>query len=86
MSQPDRLATGLLRPGGRLAVFWNVGRSPDALARAFSEVYRRVLPNTPYANSPGDPLVAYEPIFTRAAGGSFTITYATVAITACRRQ
>ena len=34
----------VLRPGGRLAVFWNTGQPPAALEEAFAEVYRRVLP------------------------------------------
>lgn len=33
----------VLRPGGRLAVFWNTGRPPMGLEEAFAEVYRRVL-------------------------------------------
>src|ERR1700689_4372459 len=57
-------AAQLLRPGGRLAVFWYVGRPPTGLAQAFSEVYRRVLPDTPFANSPRDPVVAYQRLLT----------------------
>jgi SAM-dependent methyltransferase len=60
-------AAGLLRPGGRLAVFWNVGQPPPDLAGAFAEVYQRVLPDTPFARTPSDPLAAYEQLFTRAA-------------------
>jgi SAM-dependent methyltransferase len=60
-------AAGLLRPDGRLAVFWNVGQPPPDLARAFSEVYRRVLPATPFAATPSDPLAAYERLFTKVA-------------------
>ena len=37
-------AAELLRPGGRLAVFWNTGQPPASLGEAFAEVYRRVLP------------------------------------------
>ncbi|MGZ4288410.1 MAG: class I SAM-dependent methyltransferase [Solirubrobacteraceae bacterium] len=37
-------AAEVLRPGGRLAVFWNTGQPPVALDEAFAEVYRRVLP------------------------------------------
>ena len=37
-------AAEVLRPGGRLAVFWNTGRPPAGLEEAFAEVYRRVLP------------------------------------------
>lgn len=47
-----RKAAEVLRPGGRLAVFWNVAQPPEELARAFADVYRRVetgLPFTPWA-------------------------------------
>jgi SAM-dependent methyltransferase len=40
-------AARVLRPGGRLAVFWNMARPPAELARAFAEVYARVAPGTP---------------------------------------
>ena len=60
-------AAKLLRPDGRLAVFWNIGQPPPDLARAFSEVYQRVLPDTPFARAPSDPLVAYEQFFTKTA-------------------
>jgi hypothetical protein len=36
-------AAEVLRPGGRLAVFWNTRQPPAALEEAFAEVYRRVL-------------------------------------------
>ncbi|WP_354637713.1 class I SAM-dependent methyltransferase [Kitasatospora camelliae] len=42
-------AAEVLRPGGRLAVFWNVEQPPSALAEAFAEVYRRLLPDSPAA-------------------------------------
>ena len=60
-------AGGLLRPGGRLAVFWNIGQPPPDLGVAFSEVYQRVLPDTPFAATPIDPLAAYDRLFTKAA-------------------
>jgi SAM-dependent methyltransferase len=37
-------AAEVLRPGGRLAVFWNTGQPPASLEEAFVEVYRRFLP------------------------------------------
>ena len=61
-------AAELLRPRGRLAVFWNVGQPPLDLSRAFSEVYRRVLPDTPFAGGLADPLAAYERFFATTAG------------------
>jgi SAM-dependent methyltransferase len=36
-------AAQVLRPGGRLAVFWNSFRPPIDVDKAFAEVYRRVL-------------------------------------------
>ncbi|MFI6284673.1 class I SAM-dependent methyltransferase [Streptomyces sp. NPDC051018] len=35
-------AAGALRPGGRLAVFWNAGLPGPGTVEAFAEVYRRV--------------------------------------------
>jgi SAM-dependent methyltransferase len=37
-------AASVLRPGGRLCLFWNVGHYPDDLADALQAAYRRVLP------------------------------------------
>jgi SAM-dependent methyltransferase len=48
-------AAEVLRPGGRLAVFWNAAQPPVELAEAFAAVYRKVLPNAPVANPPADP-------------------------------
>jgi len=42
----DRAAR-VLRPGGRLAVFWNAFQPSPEVAEAFSEVYARVLPGVP---------------------------------------
>jgi SAM-dependent methyltransferase len=40
-------AAAVLRPGGRLALFWNAFEPPAALRKAFGEVQDRVLPDTP---------------------------------------
>jgi SAM-dependent methyltransferase len=40
-------AAAVLRPGGRLAVFWNVFEPPAELREAFAGVYRRALPDSP---------------------------------------
>ncbi|WP_371750458.1 class I SAM-dependent methyltransferase [Streptomyces sp. NBC_01283] len=40
-------AAQILRPGGRIAVFWNVLKPPPAITEAFTAVYRRVLPDMP---------------------------------------
>jgi SAM-dependent methyltransferase len=41
-------AAAVLRPGGRLAVFWNAFDPPKDLREAFAEVFRRVLPDSPF--------------------------------------
>jgi len=42
-------AAEVLRPGGRLAVFWNAFDSSADLREAFGEVFRRALPDSPLA-------------------------------------
>lgn len=42
-----RQAARVLRPGGRLAVFWNVAEPQSGLAEAFGEVYRAAVPDNP---------------------------------------
>ena len=45
-----RKAAEVLRPGGRLAVFWNVGRPAADAASAVDEVYARLAPDAePYS-------------------------------------
>jgi SAM-dependent methyltransferase len=63
-------AARVLRPGGRLALFWNVAQFPPALADAAAEAFRRVLPDMPLlgAGLKGG-LDAYQPILTKAADG-----------------
>lgn len=40
-------AARVLRPGGRLTVFWNAFQLPPELDEAFTAVFRRVLPESP---------------------------------------
>jgi SAM-dependent methyltransferase len=40
-------AARTLRPGGRLAVFWNAFQPPPDVAEAFAAVYRKVMPDSP---------------------------------------
>lgn len=40
-------AAHILRPHGRLSVFWNGGEAPADLAESFATVYRRRLPDLP---------------------------------------
>jgi SAM-dependent methyltransferase len=62
-------AAEALKPGGRLAVFWNVFQPAPELARAFAEVYRRVAPDLPFRPWADDPLDLYGGIFGKAADG-----------------
>jgi SAM-dependent methyltransferase len=41
-------AAEALRPGGRLAVFWNVFQPPPDVGEGFSAVYRQVMPDLPF--------------------------------------
>jgi SAM-dependent methyltransferase len=40
-------AAQALRPGGRLAVFWNAFQPPPGLGEAFAGVHRQVMPDSP---------------------------------------
>ncbi len=40
-------AAQVLRPGGRLAVFWNTFQPPPGLGQAFARVYHQVMPGAP---------------------------------------
>lgn len=42
-------ATRVLRPGGRLAAFWNAFQLPTDVAEAFAAAFRRVVPDAPFA-------------------------------------
>lgn len=41
-------AARVLRPGGRLALFWNMFRPSPEINEAFSAAYRRAMPDLPY--------------------------------------
>ena len=58
-----------LRPGGRLAVFWNASQPPPDLAEAFAAVFRRVLPDSPLFQRPVPGAEAYSGLSAKAAGG-----------------
>jgi SAM-dependent methyltransferase len=64
-------AAQVLRPGGRLAVFWNVFEPPPEVAEAFAAVYRRVLPDSPLGRAPRPvtPRGPYSVFTAKAAGG-----------------
>jgi SAM-dependent methyltransferase len=61
-------AAEVLRPGGRLAVFWNASGPPEDLRLAFAEVLERVLPASPFGRFWARPAVeAYRVGCVRAA-------------------
>ena len=63
-------AAAALRPGGRLALFWNAFEPPAALREAFGEVYQRVQPGSPFGGFWKRPaLDAYRAGCERAADG-----------------
>ena len=63
-----RRAAEVLRPGGLLAVFWNVQRLPPELVGAFNAVYARIAPGSPFARQGGEPLLIRRIV--KADGGS----------------
>ena len=62
-------AAQVLRPGGRLAVFWNSFRPPAGVDEAFSAVNRRVLPGSPLSREAMPGPDAYSALCTKAADG-----------------
>jgi SAM-dependent methyltransferase len=61
-------AAAVLRPGGRLAVFWNAFDPPKDLREAFGEVFRRALPDSPFTSFLARPAVdAYRVLCERVA-------------------
>jgi SAM-dependent methyltransferase len=63
-------AAQVLRPGGRLALFWNVDQPPPEVADALAAVYQRVLPDAPFNLQPTrQALDGYQGLFTKAADG-----------------
>jgi SAM-dependent methyltransferase len=62
-------ALRVLRPGGRLALFWNAAQPPAQLATAFAEVYTRLVPDLPVGRAPAADEEPYGTIIDRAADG-----------------
>jgi SAM-dependent methyltransferase len=62
-------AAAALRPGGRLAVFWNAFQPPADLNAAFGAVYRRVLPDLPMLHTGMPGADGYAVLGDRAADG-----------------
>jgi SAM-dependent methyltransferase len=62
-------AARVLRPGGRLAVFWNAAQLPPELAAASAEVYRTVQPGLPFNPWTRPVIEAYQFMCGKAADG-----------------
>ena len=62
-------AARVLRPGGRLAVFWNALQLPPGLGEAFAGVYRRVPTGLPFDPWARPALDAYQTMCSQAADG-----------------
>src|SRR5487761_2402098 len=62
-------AARVLRPGGRLAVFWNAAQLPPELAAACAEVHRAVQPGLPFNPWTRPVLEAYQIMCGKAADG-----------------
>jgi SAM-dependent methyltransferase len=63
-------AAQVLRPGGRLAVFWHVFELPAEVREAFAEVYMRVVPDSPFDFRTARPAMdIYQAGFDKAAAG-----------------
>jgi SAM-dependent methyltransferase len=60
-------AAEVLRPGGRLAVFWNAYQPAEDLRKAIGEVYRRALPDSPFPTMPASAADAYLQLFAKTA-------------------
>jgi SAM-dependent methyltransferase len=62
-------AAQALRPGGRLAVFWNVFQPAPEMSDAFAAVYRRVMPALPFNPWTRPALDGYSSLFTKVSDG-----------------
>jgi SAM-dependent methyltransferase len=62
-------AAAVLRPNGRLALFWNMFQPSPEVADAFSAVYRRVMPDLPFRPWAAPTPDAGSAFFTRPADG-----------------
>jgi SAM-dependent methyltransferase len=62
-------AAEALRPGGLLAVFWNVFLPPREVADAFAEVYRKAAPDLPFTPWATPAFDAYTSMFAKAEDG-----------------
>jgi SAM-dependent methyltransferase len=62
-------AAEVLRPRGRLALFWNVFQFPPDVGGAFAGVYQRVLPGSPFFQGTSGGLAGYSGLLAKATDG-----------------
>jgi SAM-dependent methyltransferase len=65
-------AAQVLRPGGRLAPFHHVLQSPPEVTEALAQVYRQVVPDSPFnlsSQAATSPMNLYQPMFDKIADG-----------------
>jgi SAM-dependent methyltransferase len=63
-------AAQVLRPGGQLAVFWQVFQLPSEVADAFATVYHQVAPDSPFnMHQMTNAVDAYQALVDKAADG-----------------
>ncbi|MFL6117351.1 MAG: class I SAM-dependent methyltransferase [Catenulispora sp.] len=62
-------AAEVLRPGGRLSLFWNAFQPAKDIADAFAAVYARVLPDSPIYQRGMAGAESYNGVLTRSAEG-----------------
>lgn len=62
-------AAAVLRPGGRLAVFWNAMELPRDLGRALADAFGRVVPGTSAARATTGGLAGYQAFYAKASDG-----------------
>ena len=63
-------AASVLRPGGRIALFWHTFEMPQPIAQPLAEVYHRVVSGSPISFNPSlQGVKLYQPGFTKAAEG-----------------
>lgn len=63
-------AAQVLRPGGRLALFWHVFEPPPEVKEALTTAYQRAVPDSPFTLPPkGVTVDQYQALFAMAADG-----------------
>jgi SAM-dependent methyltransferase len=59
----------VLRPGGRVAVFWHAFEMPESVAAALASVFQRVLPDAPVKMGSTQGVALYQPGLDQALDG-----------------